>query len=311
MPAPESMIELTDLTKRFGHFTAVDNLSLTIGRGEIFGFLGPNGAGKSTTIRMLCGILSSTTGTARVGGFDINREPERVRQSIGYMSQRFSLYRDLTAAENIRFFGGTYGLTGPTLAGRMQSALRLAGLENMETTLTGNLSGAVQQRLALGCALLHHPPILFLDEPTSGVDPVARRLFWDVIQDMAANGVTILVTTHFLDEAEFCGRIGLINNGKLVALDTPSAVKQSLHEDVFEVATTELTLSASRIRTIPAVHAVSCFGAKLHVFCERNHYTRQALSDSLRQNGILTTSIIPATMTLEDAFVRLLEGRPA
>jgi ABC-2 type transport system ATP-binding protein len=311
MPTIEPMIEMTALTKRFGRFTAVDWLTLTIDRGEIFGFLGPNGAGKSTTIRMLCGILSSTAGTARVGGFDINREPERVRQSIGYMSQRFSLYRDLTVAENIRFFGGVYGLTGPTLAGRMQSALHLAGLEGMEGTLTGNLSGAVQQRLALGCALLHQPPILFLDEPTSGVDPIARRLFWDVIQDMAAHGVTILVTTHFLDEAEFCGRIGLIDNGKLVALDTPAAVKQSLHEDVFEVAASDLTRAASRIRTIPAVHAVSCFGAKLHVFCERQHYTRQTLSDAMQQNGVHVTTVAPATITLEDAFVRLLEGKPA
>jgi len=310
MPTLDPIITLTELTKRFGHFTAVDRLSLSVHQGEIFGFLGPNGAGKSTTIRMLCGILSSSSGTATVGGFDINREPEQVRQSIGYMSQRFSLYKDLTVSENIRFFGGVYGLSGRSLEDRMQVALRLSGLEDASTTMTGNLSGAIQQRLALGCAILHQPRILFLDEPTSGVDPVSRRRFWDVIQNMASQGVTILVTTHFLDEAEFCGRIGLINNGKLVALDTPTAVKHALSEDLFEVATPELTRSATLLRTIPGVLGVSCFGARLHVFCDRNRYTHLTLANAIQQIGIPASSVIPATITLEDAFVRLVEERP-
>ena len=228
MPAPAPVIAVCDLTKMFGRFTAVDRLTFSVARGEIFGFLGPNGAGKSTSIRMLCGLLSSTSGTARVNGHDINRDPERVRESIGYMSQKFSLYKDLTVTENLAFFGGIYGLEGRALRDRMEEAITMAGLSGLEDHLTGTLSGAHQQRLALGSAILHSPPILFLDEPTSGVDPVARRLFWDLIHDLAGRGVTILITTHFIDEAEFCGRIGFIINGRLTALDTPSAIKQAV-----------------------------------------------------------------------------------
>ena len=216
------------LTKRFGDFVAVDNLSFAIQRGEIFGFLGPNGAGKSTTIRMLCGLLTPSEGQARVGGYEVGRDPERVRENIGYMSQKFSLYRDLTVRENLAFFGGVYGLDGDRLEARSAVAMDMAGLHGLEDRLTGTLSGAHQQRLALGCAILHEPPILFLDEPTSGVDPISRRMFWDLIQAMAARGVTILVTTHFMDEAEFCGRIGFINGGRLVALDRPAALKRSV-----------------------------------------------------------------------------------
>jgi len=228
MPAHNPVIDVADLTKVFGKFTAVDTLSFAVERGEIFGFLGPNGAGKSTTIRMLCGLLSSTSGTARVNGHDINRDPEQVRESIGYMSQKFSLYKDLTVTENLAFFGGIYGLEGGLLKDRMAKSIAMAGLSGLETRLTGTLSGAHQQRLALGSAILHSPPILFLDEPTSGVDPVARRLFWDLIHDLATSGVTILITTHFIDEAEFCGRIGFINNGRLTALDTPSGIKRTV-----------------------------------------------------------------------------------
>lgn len=224
--AREPVIAVDSLSKRFGDFTAVDHLSFAVPRGEIFGFLGPNGAGKSTTIRMLCGLLTPTGGSARVGGYDVGREPERVRENIGYMSQKFSLYRDLTVRENISFFGGVYGLRGERLRSREAAAMEMAGLHGMEDRLTGTLSGAHQQRLALGCAILHEPPILFLDEPTSGVDPLSRRMFWDLIHRLSARGVTILVTTHFMDEAEFCGRIGFINHGRLVALDRPSALKE-------------------------------------------------------------------------------------
>ena len=229
-------IHVEALTKVFGGFTAVDRLSFTVGRGEIFGFLGPNGAGKSTTIRMLCGLLASTSGTGRVNGHDINREPERVRQAIGYMSQKFSLYKDLTVAENIAFFGGIYGLKGGHLHARTESVVAMAGLAGLERHLTGTLSGALHQRLALGCAILHEPPILFLDEPTSGVDPVARRLFWDLIHDLARRGITILITTHFMDEAEFCGRIGFINSGRLIALDSPSGIKATTNTPTLEAA---------------------------------------------------------------------------
>ena len=225
--ASESVIAVSGLTKRFGNFTAVDHLSFSVRRGEIFGFLGPNGAGKSTTIRMLCGLLTPTEGEAVVGGFGVSQDPERVRESIGYMSQKFSLYRDLTVRENIAFFGGVYGLAGQRLRARAEAVMDMAGLHGLEQRLTGTLSGAHQQRLALGCAILHEPPILFLDEPTSGVDPISRRMFWDLIQAMAARGSTILVTTHFMDEAEFCGRLGFITGGRLVALDRPTELKRA------------------------------------------------------------------------------------
>ena len=205
----------------------MDHLSFSVRRGEIFGFLGPNGAGKSTTIRMLCGLLTPTEGEAVVGGFGVSQDPERVRESIGYMSQKFSLYRDLTVRENIAFFGGVYGLAGQRLRARAEAVMDMAGLHGLEQRLTGTLSGAHQQRLALGCAILHEPPILFLDEPTSGVDPISRRMFWDLIQAMAARGSTILVTTHFMDEAEFCGRLGFITGGRLVALDRPTELKRA------------------------------------------------------------------------------------
>lgn len=236
MPAIKPVIEVEDLTKVFGRFTAVDRISFSVQPGEIFGFLGPNGAGKSTTIRMLCGLLSSSSGTARVNGHDINRDPERVRQNIGYMSQKFSLYRDLTVAENIAFFGGVYGLEGDHLRDRTAAVTGMIGLEGLDKQLTGTLSGALQQRLALGCAVLHQPPILFLDEPTSGVDPVARRLFWDLIHDLAGHGITILITTHFMDEAEFCGRIGFISSGRLIALETPTQIKQQTGSATLEEA---------------------------------------------------------------------------
>lgn len=225
--APQPVIDVVDLTKRFGDFIAVDRLSFSVARGEIFGFLGPNGAGKSTTIRMLCGLLAPTSGDALVGGYRVSSDSERVRASLGYMSQKFSLYRDLTVEENIAFFGGVYGLDGSRLRDREKIVVEMAGLAGMEKRLAGTLSGAHQQRLALGCAILHEPPILFLDEPTSGVDPISRRMFWDLIHSMSAQGVTILVTTHFMDEAEFCGRIGFISDGHLVALDRPSALKNA------------------------------------------------------------------------------------
>ena len=234
------VIVVENLTKVFGKFTAVDHVSFTIGRGEIFGFLGPNGAGKSTTIRMLCGLLSSSAGTARINGFDINREPEQVRQNIGYMSQKFSLYKDLTLSENMAFFGGIYGLKGERLQARSAAMIAMAGLQGFESHLTGTLSGALQQRLALGSAILHEPPILFLDEPTSGVDPVARRLFWDLIHDLAGRGITILITTHFMDEAEFCGRIGFISAGRLIALDTPAGIKRQAGAATLEEAFIQL-----------------------------------------------------------------------
>jgi ABC-2 type transport system ATP-binding protein len=304
--ANDIVIEVKELTKVFGHFTAVNHVSLSVRRGEIFGFLGPNGAGKSTTIRMLCGLLGSTSGTATVGGFDINREPERVRQNIGYMSQKFSLYRDLTVSENIAFFGGIYGLQGDRLRDRTQAVISMAGLEGLGEHLTGTLSGALQQRLALGCAVLHEPPILFLDEPTSGVDPISRRMFWDLIQGMAARGVTILITTHFMDEAEFCGRIGFISAGRLVALDTPSAMKtKAVQEDLFEVELVSFRGARELVTSMENLVASSYFGQKLHLFCRKESYTADSLQKALQERGLKPVSVERAPISLEDAFIRL------
>jgi ABC-2 type transport system ATP-binding protein len=302
------MVVVDRLVKRFGSFTAVDDLSFTVAKGEVFGFLGPNGAGKSTTIRMLCGLLRSSAGTATVAGHDINREPDRVRSQIGYMSQRFSLYRDLTVMENIAFFGGVYGLTNARLRSREEAVIAMAGLRGLGGEITGRLSGALQQRLALGCALLHEPPVLFLDEPTSGVDPTSRRLFWDTIQELADRGVTVLVTTHFMDEAEFCERVGLINAGRLIALDTPTALRrEAVDEDLFEVAVTDLRAGRDTFAGIPGVEAVSYFGQCLHVFCRRGAQTAESLAHAARERGVRAVGVKTATVTLEDAFIRLVK----
>ncbi len=227
-------VVLESLTKRFGDFVAVDHVSLSVERGEIFGFLGPNGAGKSTTIRILCGLLTPTSGLARVAGFDVATEPEQVRANIGYMSQKFSLYDDMTVGENIDFFSGIYGVARDKRAARKQYALHMAGLEGREHAETRSLPAGLKQRLALGCAILHEPPILFLDEPTSGVDPIARRAFWDLIYELSAGGQTIFVTTHYMDEAEYCHRIALLYRGKIISLGTPAVLKREMNKASME-----------------------------------------------------------------------------
>ena len=219
-------VEIKDLVKVFGKFTAVDHVSLQIKKGEIFGFLGPNGAGKSTTMRMLCGILTPTSGKGRVGGFDLYRESEKIKQNIGYMSQKFSLYEDLTVEENIDFYSGIYRLPKNTGRQRKEWALQMAGLQHQRKSLTSTLAGGWKQRLALGCAILHEPSILFLDEPTSGLDPLSRRRFWSLIYGMAGRGITIFITTHYMDEAEYCDRLALIYRGKVIALGTPAELKK-------------------------------------------------------------------------------------
>ena len=303
-----AVIEVRELTKVFGRFTAVDHISFSVRKGEIFGFLGPNGAGKSTTIRMLCGLLSSNAGSATVSGFDINREPEQVRQNIGYMSQKFSLYKDLTVAENIAFFGGIYGLEGQRLRDRAAAVMAMSGLSGSETQLTGTLSGALQQRLALGCAILHEPPILFLDEPTSGVDPISRRMFWDLIQTMASSGVTILITTHFMDEAEFCGRIGFISGGKLVALDTPTALKRdAVDEDLFELTLPSFRNAMEKLAGLDGLRASTYFGSHLHLFCKRGAFTANSLEHAVRERGLAVQTVELVPVSLEDAFVRLVQ----
>jgi ABC-2 type transport system ATP-binding protein len=230
-------VETVDLVKRFGDFVAVDRISITVARGEIFGFLGPNGAGKSTTIRMLCGLLTPTSGRATVGGFDVATQSEAIKHNIGYMSQKFSLYDDLAVEENIDFFGGIYGIGRPRLEERKEYVLRMAGLADRRHSMTRLLAGGWKQRLALGCAILHEPPILFLDEPTSGVDPIARRNFWDLIYRLSEAGHTVFVSTHYMDEAEYCHRLALMYGGRVIALGRPGALKGELGlksmEDVF------------------------------------------------------------------------------
>lgn len=230
-PHNGTTVVVDQLVKRFGDFVAVDNVTLSVGRGEIFGFLGPNGAGKSTTIRILCGLLGPTSGRAEVYGFDVAKEPERVKQSIGYMSQKFSLYDDLTVGENIDFFSGVYGVPKDKRAGRKAYVLKMAGIESEEATMTRLLAGGWKQRLALGCAILHEPPVVFLDEPTSGVDPIARRQFWDLIYEMAAAGTTVFVSTHYMDEAEYCHRIALMYRGRMIELGTPAELKRAQGPD--------------------------------------------------------------------------------
>ena len=233
----EPAIEVTNLTKVFGKITAVNNISFSIKHGEIFGFLGANGSGKSTTIRMLCGILTPTSGAGKVLEYDITSQAEKIKQNIGYMSQKFSLYEDLTVDENLNFYAGIYGLTANETTRRKQEIIDLTGLNGREQQLAGNLSGGWKQRLALGCALLHSPSLLFLDEPTAGVDPVSRRIFWEIIQHLTRQGVTILVITHYMDEAELCDTVGFIHSGNLVAFGTPAELKAKYSkpslEDVF------------------------------------------------------------------------------
>ncbi|MFZ0743676.1 MAG: ABC transporter ATP-binding protein, partial [Terracidiphilus sp.] len=227
MPENGDSVVVENLVKCFGSFVAVDRINLEIRKGEVFGFLGPNGAGKSTTIRMLCGLLTPTEGRATVAGFDVASKPEAVRQNIGYMSQKFSLYNDLKVIENIRLFAGLYTVNRNELSGRIEWALQMANLKGQENLITGTLPGGWKQRLALGCAVLHKPPVIFLDEPTSGVDPISRRRFWELIHQMAGEGVTVFVTTHYMEEAEYCNRLALIFRGKIVALGTPTQLKQS------------------------------------------------------------------------------------
>ncbi len=232
-PQPPA-VEVENLVKRFGNFVAVDHISLQVQRGEIFGFLGPNGAGKSTAIRILCGLLRPSSGRALVGGFDVMKEPETVRENIGYMSQKFSLYDDLTVAENLDFYGGVYGVPDAVRREREEYVLRMAGLVERRDSLTRLLAGGWKQRLALGCAILHEPPILFLDEPTSGVDPLARREFWDLIYELSERGRTIFVTTHYMDEAEYCHRLALMYRGKIIAMDTPQALMRNAGKSSME-----------------------------------------------------------------------------
>jgi drug efflux transport system ATP-binding protein len=304
----DNTIEVENLTKRFGDFYAVDHINFEVKRGEIFGFLGANGAGKSTTIRMLCALLQSTEGTARVGGFDINKEPTKVKENIGYMSQKFSLYEDLTVEENIKFFGRVYGLTYEEVQRRKEWVLEIANLSGREKSITGTLPGGWKQRLALGCAVLHRPKIVFLDEPTSGVDPVMRRKFWELINDLSAEGVTVLVTTHFLEEAEYCNDIILINAGKIIAGGSPKELKHNyIKSSILEVQCGNVIEAMSAIEKEPWAIETSVFGTFLHVSVSDEQEARSKIEGILRSRDIpwiKTEKIIPS---LEDVFIYLLD----
>ncbi len=299
------------LTKKFGSFTAVDRLDLTIAKGEIVGFIGPNGAGKSTTIRLLCGLLQPSAGRAWVAGFDVGREPDAVRAHIGYMSQKFSLYGDLTVRENLRFFGGLYRVPRHEIDARMRLAVAMAGLEGREDTLVQTLAGGWKQRLALGCAILHRPPVLFLDEPTSGVEPEARRLFWDLIHHLASEGVTILVSTHYMDEAEYCNRIALINAGRLVAIGSPGELRRrELGGALFELECSALGAALLALRQAPGIIDASIFGDRLHVLVQQASAAAD-LPPLLARHGITAGPPRPITPSLEDVFVQLVSRPPA
>ncbi|HQF41439.1 MAG TPA: ABC transporter ATP-binding protein [Ignavibacteriaceae bacterium] len=302
-------IEVNNLAKKFGSFTAVDNVSFNVKQGEIFGFLGANGAGKSTTIRMLIGILEPTSGDAIVGGYSIKKEPDKVKTQIGYMSQKFSLYNDLTVEENIRFFAGVYGLTGKRYDERKKWVLKVANLEGKEKLLTASLPGGIKQRLALGTAVIHEPKIIFLDEPTSGVDPVSRRNFWDLIHELSASGTTVLVTTHYLDEAEFCNDIILINSGKLIAQGNAKTLKTNyIKNTILEIESDRIVESMEILEKEDWVGETSIFGNYIHIILNDNLKSDKDIIEVLtNRNSINVYRISKIVPTLEDVFIHLLE----
>ncbi len=300
-------IEVVNLTKSFGDFIAVDSISFQVRKGEIFGFLGPNGAGKSTTIRILCGVLKPTSGTGMVAGLDIKTESEKIKKRIGYMSQKFSLYEDLTVEENIDFFGGIYGLDKEKRKERQRYVLEMAGLIGREKSLVGELSGGWKQRLALGCAIIHNPEVIFLDEPTSGVDPISRRNFWDLIYQVAENGSTVLVTTHYMDEAEHCDRLCLIYRGKIIALGTPSELKELQYGDLLEIECVPLMEGLDALEKLDIIKDVALFGATLHAEVENAQKVIPIIENYLMNKCIKITRIDKIDPSLEDIFVSLIE----
>lgn len=299
----KNTVEVRDLTRKFGDFTAVDSVSFSVRKGEIFGFLGPNGAGKSTTIKMLCGLLMPTFGEGHVGGMDIIGQQEEIKRIIGYMSQRFSLYGDLTIRENLEFYGSIYGLQGDKLEKRIRYVLNMAGISGRKDTLVNELPGGIKQRLALGAAVIHDPPVIFLDEPTSGVDPMMRRLFWEQIYSFSEQGRTIFVTTHYMDEAEHCGRIALVIAGRIIAIDSPANLKKKLPYDVYLLKTSDLLRTFDILRIQDFTKEVALFGSDLHILAERNSGTGRKVKGVLRENNISIDSLSRIQPSLEDVFV--------
>src|SRR5262245_11051257 len=310
-----SAITARALTKRFGALLAVDNVSFQIPRGAIFGLLGPNGSGKSTIIRMLCGILTPTSGSASVAGVDVFANPELVKGRIGYMSQHFGLYRDMTSFENITFYGMIYGLNGAQLDARRQAVVELVGLTDHLHKLAGQLSGGWQQRLALACALLHQPNILFLDEPTAGIDPVARRLLWDLLFQLSGQGITFLVTTHYMDEAERCTEVGYMYMSRLIALGDPADLKalpEITPDDArwLEVDTEHPTVALAVLRKLPGVRSATIFGQLVHLLVDRS-LEQSAITDALERAGLHDTRAIEVRPSLEDVFVSMTQRQAA
>lgn len=306
-------IEVKNLTKKYGKFTSVDSISFEVEQGEVFGFLGANGAGKSTTIKMLCAILEPTSGDAMVAGYSIEKEPDMVKRNIGYMSQKFSLYTDLTVEENINFFASVYGLKGTTLDERKKWVLNTAGLTDRKDSLTGTLSTGFKQRLALGCAVIHEPKIVFLDEPTGGVDPISRKNFWDLINDLSTNGTTVFVTTHYLDEAEFCNRIMMIDAGKIIAGGSPGELKTKyLSNPIFEAETGNADAAIKILDKIPWIKSSAYFGEYIHITLNKDELNnadtrKNEILDILGKDNISVKRIERIAPSLEDVFVNLLE----
>jgi ABC-2 type transport system ATP-binding protein len=302
----DKAIEAIQLTKKFGDFTAVNQVSFEIPRGEIFGLLGPNGAGKTTTVRMLCGILEPTAGEARVMGYDVAKHAEEVKKRIGYMSQKFSLYNDLTVYENLDFYANLYSVPREKLKPRLAELIEMAGLRGHEKHLTRDLSGAWRQRLALACAMVHEPPMLFLDEPTAGVDPVSRREFWEMIYQLAGQGVSVLATTHYMDEAEFCNVIGMMYHSSLIALSDPDSLRESMMGVLFEVDCQEPSRAELVLKDLPIVQDVATHGVLLHVQVASKKQ-RIELEQTLKSRGIVVERIERVLPSLEDIFVSLID----
>jgi ABC-2 type transport system ATP-binding protein len=301
-------IEVRGLTKKFGKFVSVDDISFNVKHGEIFGFLGANGAGKSTTIRMLCGILEPTSGDAFVGGFSITKNPDKVKQNIGYMSQRFSLYNDLAVEENLDFFGGVYNMNDADLRERKKWVLKIADLEGKEKLLTGSLPGGIKQRLALGTAVIHKPSIVFLDEPTSGVDPISRRNFWDLINELSAEGITVFITTHYLEEAEFCNNLILIDAGKLIAEGNPKQLKTNyLKNNIYEIECDRVVEALELFEKQEFVEETSIFGNNIHISVNENFMDTAKINELCSRNSLEVKRISKIIPTLEDVFIHLLD----
>ncbi|HEX3128430.1 MAG TPA: ABC transporter ATP-binding protein [Thermoanaerobaculia bacterium] len=306
----DSAVEVKDLTRTYGEFIAVDHVTFEVKKEEVFGFLGPNGAGKTTTIKMLTGLVPPSSGTGHVAGYDIRNERRRIKRHIGYMSQLFSLYADLTVEENIAFFSGLYGVPRAKRAERRDWVLRMAGLTDQRKRLTGELSLGWKQRLALGCAVLHEPPILFLDEPTSGVDPISRREFWDLIYALSAAGTTVFVTTHYMEEAEYCDRLALMNRGRLIALDTPSRLREGFDQPLLEVRTDAGPQAAEALEGAPGISGAGLFGRAVHVTLAPGSdvgAARDAIGRRLAERGVKADAIEPIPPSLEDVFIARIQ----